>query len=198
MRILEILNELPDWQKYLAVAVLLVIFCVLYWYGVYKPAQADIARLDTRIAALDNQINKGLAMKDRLEAFRSEVVLLRERMRATLELLPDYEQMQDLLRTFESVAIQSGLRVTLFRPRPPRQSDFYAEKPIDLSMTGGYHELGIFFEKMAKEPRIVTFSTLTMTTLSGDYGQGSDRIRVDCEAIIYWFLEKEARHVANS
>jgi len=42
--------------------------------------------------------------------------------------------------------------------------DYYAELPIDIKVTGGYHEIGEFAADMAKMSRIVTLNNLALGT----------------------------------
>ena len=41
--------------------------------------------------------------------------------------------------------------------------DFYAELPIKIQLTGGYHEFGLFVSGIAALPRIVTLHDIEIT-----------------------------------
>ena len=57
----------------------------------------------------------------------------------------------------------SGLEFTLFRPAPEQLREFYAELPIAVTVTGGYHHLGDFVSGVAALPRIVTLHDITIS-----------------------------------
>jgi type IV pilus assembly protein PilO len=47
------------------------------------------------------------------------------------------------------------------------EKEFYAELPVKISLTGVYHDTAIFFEKVAKLPRIVNVSDISMERREG-------------------------------
>jgi type IV pilus assembly protein PilO len=48
----------------------------------------------------------------------------------------------------------------LFKPEKEKPKEFYAELPINIKVTGGYHELGMFVTDLAALPRIVTIGNI--------------------------------------
>jgi type IV pilus assembly protein PilO len=59
-----------------------------------------------------------------------------------------------------------GLQFELFRPRAEVVRDFYAELPIDIRLTGRYHDFGVFASDIAKLSRIVTLNNISITPIS--------------------------------
>nr|NIO42673.1 type 4a pilus biogenesis protein PilO [Burkholderiales bacterium] len=56
-----------------------------------------------------------------------------------------------------------GLQFVLFKPaRQEAMSEFYAELPISIKLTGNYHEVGAFASDVAQLPRIVTLSNIEL------------------------------------
>ncbi|MEE8557151.1 MAG: type 4a pilus biogenesis protein PilO, partial [Myxococcota bacterium] len=50
-----------------------------------------------------------------------------------------------------------------FRPKKEVKRGFYAEVPIDIELRGTYHNVAVFFDKIAHLPRIVRISKVSMS-----------------------------------
>ena len=57
-----------------------------------------------------------------------------------------------------------GLAVSLFQPRPPVVRDYYSEIPISLNAEAGYHQIGEFFERVAKMARVVNITEIKLSS----------------------------------
>ena len=54
------------------------------------------------------------------------------------------------------------MRFRKFQPLPEVMHEFYAEVPVQMVMDGGFHEFGIFFDRVSKMSRIVSVTDLKM------------------------------------
>lgn len=81
---------------------------------------------------------------------------------AALKQLPNAAEMESLLVDINQAGIGRGLQFDLFKPGSEARKDFYAEMPIQLKLTGGYHDLGAFAGDIAKLPRIVTLNEINL------------------------------------
>ena len=77
MAFTETIEAYPAWQRYSFYIAFIILICIGFFYLKVKPANKDIVRYDHKIQELDAKINKGLAMKDKLEEFRKEVFQLK-------------------------------------------------------------------------------------------------------------------------
>ncbi len=185
MHWIETLEAYSPWHRYAVVVVILAALCGTFYIMVYDPAQEEIAKLDKKISELDAQINKGLAMKDKLEEFRKEVFQLKEKMRLAAEILGNRPNVDLLVKSMENLASQCGLVVQRFQPLPERKKGFYGEIPVGLSIIGGYHELGYFFDKIAYEARIMNITDLQINSI---YKVGGPSISATCVLTAFWYL----------
>jgi type IV pilus assembly protein PilO len=56
----------------------------------------------------------------------------------------------------------------LFKPAAQeRMADFYAELPINIKITGSYHDMGAFASDIAQLPRIVTLNDVAISADKG-------------------------------
>jgi type IV pilus assembly protein PilO len=72
--------------------------------------------------------------------------------------------MDALLSDINQAGVGRGLQFELFRPGVVVLRDYYAELPIDIRISGSYHDVGAFASDMAHLPRIVTLNNMTLTT----------------------------------
>jgi type IV pilus assembly protein PilO len=84
---------------------------------------------------------------------------------ATLEKqLPSKAEMDALLSDINQAGLGRGLQFELFKPGQVAVKEYYAELPIDIKVTGSYHDVGSFTSDIANLPRIVTLNNLQLTT----------------------------------
>ncbi len=77
-------------------------------------------------------------------------------------MLPEEKDVADILRRLHGLAIQSSLSIQRFTPQPPVQKTMYAEVPFKLQAEGTYHNLGAFFDRISKFPRIINISSISI------------------------------------
>ncbi len=82
----------------------------------------------------------------------------------------------------------AGLEEELFRPLGEVQREFYAELPIEIRLTGNYHELGDFVSGIAALPRIVTLHDIRITS---EDDEAFDELTLDVTAKTYRYLEED-------
>lgn len=78
--------------------------------------------------------------------------------------LPSKAEMAALLSDINQAGVGRGLQFELFKPGQVVARDYYAELPIDIKVTGSYHDLGAFAGDMANLPRIVTLNNMELVT----------------------------------
>jgi type IV pilus assembly protein PilO len=105
---------------------------------------------------------------------------------ATLEKqLPSKAEMDALLSDINQAGVGRGLQFELFRPGQVIVRDYYAELPINIKVTGGYHDVGEFTSDIANLPRIVTLNNLSLTANGKD-----GTLSLDAVAKTFRYLDK--------
>lgn len=190
MNILETLRNMPKWQKIVILAVLVFLIGGVFYWKIYTPKQTEIKSLTDEKNRLEREIQQLLTMQAKLEDLQKEVLLLEEQLQELVALLPDHEQMAELIISIEGLATQTGLEVLTFDPQPEvMHEDFYGEAPVKLRIMGSYHELGKFFQKVANEQRILNIKGLQMRYVP-QRKPGGNTISADFNCIAYWFIKK--------
>jgi type IV pilus assembly protein PilO len=113
-----------------------------------------------------------------------------------LRQLPGKTEVPSLLVDISQTGLAAGLQERLFQPGAETRKDFYAELPIKIQLTGGYHEFGLFVSGIAALPRIVTLHDIEITR-SGRPSSSrkgapapSDELTLNLTAKTYRYLEE--------
>jgi len=133
---------------------------VFYWQGQFD----ELESLANQEVTLRADYRSKLAQAVNLEALqeqKAQVDLYVERLQKQL---PSKAEMAALLSDINQAGIGRGLAFELFKPGQVVVRDYYAELPIDIKVTGNYHDIGAFAADMANLPRIVTLNNMTLTT----------------------------------
>ncbi|MCK6404385.1 MAG: type 4a pilus biogenesis protein PilO [Rhodocyclaceae bacterium] len=87
---------------------------------------------------------------------------------ALLKQLPNKAEVESLLVEINQSGMGRGLQFELFKPGAEIVKDFYAELPISVRLTGGYHDFGAFAGDIGRLSRIVTLNNLSIATQQKD------------------------------
>jgi type IV pilus assembly protein PilO len=120
-----------------------------------------------------------------LEALRAQKVQVDQYVERLQKQLPSKAEMAALLTDINRAGSGRGLQFDLFKPAQVVVKDYYAELPIDIKVTGSYHDIGAFAGDMANLPRIVTLNNMTLNT-------GKDgTLTLDAVAKTFRYLDPE-------
>jgi len=141
-------------------AAVLVAGYFFYWSGQFEE-QDSLAQQETTLRdAYKSKMAQAINL-DALEAQQQQVNRYVERLEKQL---PSKADMDALLSDINQAGLGRGLQFELFKPRQVEVKDYYAELPIDIKVTGSYHDIGEFAGDMAKMSRIVTLNNLALST----------------------------------
>ena len=104
-----------------------------------------------------------------------------------LRQLPGETEIPSLIVDISQTGLAAGLQEKLFQPQGEVPKDFYAEKPIRIRLSGGYHEIANFVSGIAALPRIVTLHDINITPESSD---GFDELSLEVTAKTYRYLDE--------
>jgi len=184
------LTQLP-WYGQIGAFVVVSALAVFGFYNFYaRDVNVELADKRTQLEGLRADINKGLATARRLQEFQAEVGDLEVRLDALKAILPDQKDYADLLRRIQTLATQSNLTVRTFSPQAVVTKQIHAEWPIKLQVEGTYHNLGFFFDRISKFPRLINVGEVRIRALSTP--QPSATITADCTATTFVLLDAPA------
>jgi type IV pilus assembly protein PilO len=149
-----------------------------------------------QIEAIDGAQKKELALRDTfldkkrqaidLDAYLRQKDDIEKSFGTLLKQLPGKSEMEALLTDINQAGLGRGLQFELFRPAAAEAvSEFYAELPISIRVTGNYHDMGAFASDISKLSRIVLLNDVALT-------QAKDgQIAMDAVAKTYRYLDEE-------
>lgn len=182
------LTKLP-WYAQVGAFVLLAgagVGAFFYYYE--QPMRAEMSTREQQLKSLRADIDKGLATARKLPEFRAQVDDLEGRLTSLRAVLPEEKDAADLLRRMQTVATQSNLTITSFKPAPVATKQLHAEWPINLELTGTYHNLATFFDRLGKFTRIVNISNLAVR--GREKSDPDTTISAACVATTFVLLDK--------
>jgi type IV pilus assembly protein PilO len=167
----------------------------IFWTYYAQPAQASIDERGARLAAMRVDIARGQATARRLPEFRKEIAALELQLERLRAVLPEEQDVADLLRRVQGMATQSNLTIRGFTPQTVAKKQLHMEWPIGLQLEGTYHDLGDFLERVSKFPRIINVGDLRIRAKEAAAG-GSETITAECTATTFVLLETPAAAAA--
>jgi type IV pilus assembly protein PilO len=123
-----------------------------------------------------------------LARFKQEAQALRTKLEAAKERLPSEKEIPGLYRQVSDLAFQSGLSVSLFQPKDPATKDIYQEVPISINAEAAYHQLGSFFDRLSRLPRILNLTDLKLAGIT----RATGTVRADLILTTYVFRPEGA------
>src|SRR5262245_34400832 len=159
----------PGVQKMiLAGAVGLLLVALFFFTHVLPfnfPSQRErLVSLKAEYEKKSTELARARATVSDLPRFEMEYERLHERWISAAELLPTDRQLPGLLRKITLAAQQSGVEFVVFRPNEAKVQEHYTEMPLQLSVYGGYHQVGSFVAELSNMRRIITVANLQMKT----------------------------------
>lgn len=152
-----------------------------YWSSQFEEQEAGL-QLEAKLRD-EYRFKTGQAVN--LQALRAQKVQVDQYVERLQKQLPSKAEMAALLTDINQAGSGRGLQFELFKPAQVVVKDYYAELPIDIKVTGSYHDIGAFAGDMANLPRIVTLNNMTLST-------GKDGVlTLDAVAKTFRYLDPE-------
>jgi len=183
MAFLDSITNAPRSQKIVAGIVGLVMVAGLVYFILISPKIDERTSLRQRNDELQAEVNKARADEANLRPFRLQAEALRKRLQAAKERLPTEKEMPGLYRQLSNMATQSGLQLAVFTPKPPAEREDVAAVPIAMTAEGNYHQLGAFFDRMSRLPRIVDLGDFRLVGI--ERPTGSVRAELTLETFMF-------------
>jgi type IV pilus assembly protein PilO len=184
-QLLQKLDRLPAFARYGLLAGVALAVVGLYLALFFGGDQTTLHGLQTKRAKLEQNIQAAKAVANNLESFKKKREELQQQLRAALEKLPESSDLPALLTNITGLGKKSGLEIQTFKQGKKIDRGFYSEQQILLEFSGPYHDIGLFFDRIASLSRIVNLSDLTFTVA----GETSDTpiLKVKGTAATFYF-----------
>lgn len=131
-----------------------------YWSSQFEEQEAG-AQVELK---LRDEYKFKTAQAINLDALRAQKAQVDQYVDRLQKQLPSKAEMAALLTDINQAGAGRGLQFELFKPQQVVVKDYYAELPIDIKISGSYHDIGAFTGDIANLPRIVTLNNLQLST----------------------------------
>jgi type IV pilus assembly protein PilO len=186
-------NDIGRWPFVFRAGVIGIVFAVVVGFGIYWVIIEDKAPALERAQAEEVTLRDVFENKQRkaanYDAYRAQLAQIEQSFGTMLRQLPGETEIPSLIVDISQTGLAAGLQEKLFQPQPEVPRDFYAEKPITISLSGGYHEIANFVSGIASLPRIVTLHDINITP---DDANSFDSLTMQVTAKTYRYIEEEA------
>jgi type IV pilus assembly protein PilO len=213
---LDVIKKIPPKQKAMLVGLLYLLMAAAYYFLVLQSSFEQKGSLQTRLSELQEQVIEKERLAAQKNKYIRELREREELLRMALTKLPDQREIPGLLYSVAQAGRDCGINFTLFEPRqaekkaPEKQpaakpadkkpgdkevaakaveEKFYEDIPVKVIIVGSYQNTALFFEKVARLPRIINIEDIIMSEGKDEKGRGR-LINTSCVIKTYMFLEK--------
>jgi type IV pilus assembly protein PilO len=187
---LDFIDKIPPRQRIMLVALVLLAIGGTYFYILLQPVYDTRVSLDKKLSELNQQIAAKQAIVNEIQKGKKEINALKSNLELALTKLPDQKEIPNLLASISESGREQGLDMTLFEPLTPVQKEYYMEIPAKVSVVGNFHNVVLFFEKVARLSRIVNITDIAMA--ESKTKTDMSLLNTSCTIQTYMFNEKAA------
>jgi len=178
-------GQWPLLPRALCGAGVLLAVLALGWFFYWDAQLEDLSQGERREQELREAYKSKVQQAVNLDALRKQKEQVGEYVATLEKQLPSKAEMDALLSDINQAGLGRGLQFELFKPGQVVVKDYYAELPIDIKITGSYHDVAAFTSDIANLPRIVTLNNLNLAA-------GKDSmLSMEAVAKTFRYLDKE-------
>jgi type IV pilus assembly protein PilO len=182
-------KNIGSWPTPVKLGVLLITLVAIVFASYFLDWQ-------NQLDAIHSAANKELSLRDTfiekkkqaidIDAYRNQLVEVQKSFGTLLKQLPGKSEMEALLTDINQAGLGRGLQFELFKPAAQENiTEFYAEQPINIRVTGGYHDIGAFASDIAKLSRIVLLQDISLAP------NKDGTLSMDAVAKTYRYLDED-------
>ena len=184
-------NDVGSWPFIAkAIAIVLISGAVLF-FGYWIDTQQQLEVLK-QAEQKETELKEAFRAKQikaiNLEDYKQQMADMERSFGAMLRQLPSKTEVAELLVDISQAGLANGLEFELFKPLAEVPAEFYSELPIDIKVTGNYHDFGRFVSDVAALPRIVTLHDIGVT--AGKEANNVKKLSMSVKAKTYRYLEE--------
>lgn len=159
------LKTLADWPlptKLVALGLLCVAIIAAGWWFDWRGGLESLDAAKQKETDLRGVFTVKKNQAVNLDAYKKQLADIEQSFGALLKQLPNKQEMDALITDINQAGLGRGLQFDLFKPETENVLDFYAEMPIRVKVTGGYHDISAFVSDISKLSRIVTLQDIAL------------------------------------
>jgi len=167
-----------------------LVFILVVFLGMYFLVndQTDaLVKIERKEIEFKKEFEKKQAKAVNLDAYKRQMQTIKDSFQTLLQQLPKADQMAELLDEISYSATGAGCEISSATFQDEKDAEFYSEKPIQIQVSGGYHQIADFISRVSRSPRIVTLHDFTISIGDGDVNsaQGEKMLNMTIMAKTY-------------
>ena len=174
---------------YASVIIAVIIFALAFFFY-FSPQNAKLQALRAERVKVENEVKDLKQKKKELDKIEAEIVVMAAQLKGLESIIPQRKEQADILRQIQQLAYDARLDVTNFTQQREVNREFYAEWPIVVQVTGTYHNLGTYFDRLSQYSRLFTIDKFSIRAVN----RQTDLLTISANwtAKTYLFLEEPA------
>ena len=190
----EKIEKLSKVQRILICSGIFLIIIGSFVYFSYIPKIQTQKKLNTEIKKLEDKLIVAKRNARDLKKYQNKIKEAESKFKEVMLSLPEKEEIPSLISSISASGQESGLEFLLFQPIGERPKEFYAEIPVSIQVTGNFHNVVLFFEKVARLSRIVNIQNIKISGAKGKAKTSADnKLSTSCTAVTYKFVDPVAK-----
>ena len=177
----------PALPRHLLLCALMLAVVVALWYAWLSKLSDELEVAHRQETELRETYKAKLAQAINLDALKLQLEQVQVYVNQLEKQLPSKAEMDALLSDINQAGLGRSLQFELFRPGSVSVQEYYAEQPIALKVSGGYHDIALFAADIAALSRIVTLNSLTLVPVANKPGL----LTLDATAKTFRYLDPE-------
>ncbi len=157
----------PASAKFGAVALLFTLLMAVAALLGWMPQYDELEGKQRQEETLKQEYSTKKSQAINLDLYVQQLKEVEQQFGALLRQLPSKLEMDALLSDVNQAGLGRGLLFDLFKPSAERLQDFYAEQPVDVRVTGSYHDIAAFASDISQLSRIVTLNDISVVNKDG-------------------------------
>jgi type IV pilus assembly protein PilO len=164
-------NELPALVQGVIFAAVAVILAGVVFYLYVWPLSAQRTSLEVKVKTLQAENEKNRAVERERTELLNRVAQLAKQLETLRTIVPDEPATDQFVKMVYDTATGSTTHLRSFVAQPVVARDFYVEMPFSIRIDGTYYAMLNFFDRLARQQRIVSVTGLSLGPPAGG-GQG--------------------------
>ena len=187
------IGKLSKLHRILLCLGVLVLLVGPFVYFSFLPKLSKIDSLGKQSRTLENKLTIAQKKANQLKSYQEKLENAKQEFKIVTKKLPEKKEIPSLLSSISQSGRDAGLEFVLFKPLPERDKEFFAEIPVSITVKGNYHNVVLFFDKVARLSRIVNIDNIKMSSPTSN-----ESLTTSCTAVTYRFIEAKPKETKNT
>ncbi len=143
-----------------------------------KPTMASLAKTTPKLRRLQRELTTRQNAVANIPRYKAQIEEMREKLSSQKKRLSTKQEISSLLKRLSEIAKDSGVKILSIKPHPviagqqrDTGSGTYQKYPISIKAVCGYHQLGIFLNKLENADTFMRVSDIKITADNKDFAQ---------------------------